>query len=166
MFSIIGKIFDWIFSFFGNIFSSFTLRDQNAFLQTKLTESQKELAPFKDKLAVCEEKLSVSEARAAKLETKNIKLQTRIAEFEQKNNHSPDFTKDALQVLRLLAQHDSHLTIQELEMVLELPRIQVQHSVDNLLEHRFLQSFRPKTIGAIRYGLSQTGRSFALKNSS
>lgn len=165
MFSIIGKIFDWIFSFFGNIFSSFTLRDQNAFLQTKLAESQKELAPFKDKLAVCEEKLVISEATMAKLETKNAQLKTRIAEFEQQNEHSLNLAGDALQILRLLAENDSHLTIQELEMVLELPRIQVQHSVDNLVEHKFLQGYRTQT-KAIRYSLSQTGRSFALKNSS
>lgn len=164
MFSIISKIFDWVFSFFGNIFSSFTLRDQNAFLQTKLTETQKELAPFKDKLAVCEEKFAISETAKTQLETENAQLKARIAELEQKNKESPDFGTDALQILRLLAQNDSQLTVQELELVLKLPRIQVQHSVDILLEHRFLQSYRPSPIRAVQYGLSQTGRSFALKN--
>ncbi len=165
MFSIVSKILDWFLSFFGNIFSSFTLRDQNAFLQTKLTESQKELAPVKDKLATCEEKLSVSETAKAQLETENTQLKARLAEFEQKNEESSGFDADALQILRLLAENDGQLTIQELEIVLHIPRIQIQYSVDNLLEHRFLQSYRTQT-KAMRYGLSQTGRSFALKNSS
>lgn len=114
-----------------------------------MTETQKELAPSKE--------------RAAELETENIQLKARLAKFEQKNKESPDFDADALQILRLLAQNDSRLTIQELELVLDLPRTQIQHSVDNLLEHRYLQSYRTQT-KAMRYGLSQTGRSFVLKN--
>jgi len=151
MFSIIGKIFDWIFSFFGNIFSSFTLRDQNAFLQTKLTETQKELAPFKEK--------------SANLETENAQLKARLAQFEQKNEKSFDLDENAPQLLRLLAQNDSRLTIQEMEMVLELPRVEVQYSVDDLLKHRFLQGYRPNSIrDAPRYGLSKEGRSFVIEN--
>ena len=157
MFSIIGKIFDWIFSFFGNIFSSFTLRDQNAFLQTKLLETQKELAPFKEKLAV-------SDITKAQLETENAQLKARLAQLEQKNEQSFDLDANAFQLLRLLAQNDSRLTIQAMETVLELPRVEVQYSVDGLLKHRFLQGYRPNSIrDAPRYGLSKEGRSFIIE---
>ena len=150
MFSIIGKIFDWVFGFFGNIFSSFTLRDQNAFLQTKLTETQKELAPSKES--------------ATQLETENAQLKARLAQIEQKNEKSFDLNANSLQILRLLAQNDSRFTIQEMEVDLKFPRVEIQYTANQLLKHKYLMSYRPNSIrDAPRYGLTDKGRSFVIE---
>jgi len=152
----------WLIDLFKEIPTAGVSKERIEFLQTKLTDAEKENATLKEKVAHLETESETFKTRLANLEQENYRLQEQIrVQSEVKN-----FDEYALQIVRLLAQNDSHLTIKELEMVLKLPRIQVQYSVDNLLEHRFLQSYRPKTIGAVRYGLSQTGRSFALKNSS
>ncbi len=148
-------------SFFGNIFSSFTLRDQNAFLQTKLTETQKELASLKEK--------------SSPFETENSQLKTRIAELEQENNRhnrqiaaqneSNNLTDEDMQILGAFAKENRKLALHEIESALQISSIQVKYSLERLENFDYVNKLSHNYgFELTTYELTQKGRKFIIEN--
>lgn len=158
MFSVFSKILDWIISLFGSIASFSTLRDQNAFLQTKLTETQKELAPFKSKQPESDAVIAQLQTRNAELEQENERLKEQL----RINDEGDNLDATAIKIIAILANHGSRFYLQNLKSELRLPEVKVKYSVEQLIEHKFIQTYRAGMTKPTAYGLTQKGRKLAL----
>ena len=143
----------WLTDIFKEIPTAGVAKERIEFLQTKLTDAEKENAA----LQMENETLKT---RLAELEQNNYRLQEQVRVQAEGDN----LDENALQLIGILAKNGSVLSLQELEIVTQLPRTQVKYTLEHLVEHKYLQSFRGRPTRPATYGLAQRGRKFALEN--
>jgi predicted nuclease with TOPRIM domain len=150
----------WLTDIFKEVPTAGVAKERIEFLQAKLADAEKENATLKEKVTSLEAESETFKTRIANLEQENNRLQEQVR--VQAEGDSLD--ENALQIIGILAKNGSTLKLQELEYLTQLPRTQVKYTVEHLIEHKYLQMFRPNPVRPETYGLAQRGRKFALEN--
>ena len=128
---------------------------------------------LKEKISLIELKFEECEKKSALLQTENEKLKVTLLEAQKENEilktqlridaESENLDENALQIIRLLSQKDGRQNLWELEEEIQLSKLQLQHSLDFLEQHSFLESRFVGYTKPTTYELTQKGRKYALE---
>lgn len=150
----------WIADLLKDIPLSVVLKEKISLLEMKFADLENENAILREKNAL--------------LTQENTILKTQLLEAQQQNEvaegklridaESENLDENAIQVIRLLSQKGGTRSFWELEEQLQMPKIQLQFSLDFLEQHNFLESRFVSYTKPTTYELTQKGRKFALDN--
>lgn len=104
-----------------------------------------------------EEEISARQKEIAKLDAEILQKKKLLLES------GDDLDENDIKVLKALSKSSSY-NVHELVMILNLHQTQVHFSVEHLREMRLVESSRPVIGRPANYGLTQTGRKYALDN--
>lgn len=101
------------------------------------------------------------------LKDENRKLRSEVQILDEKlkqSQHNDVLDGPQVEILTLIAQGGRTFEKAEMEALLEFQRTHLDYHVQELIDKDYVKMYRPSRTRPAKYGLTQRGRDYALKN--